>query len=280
MSGLQCRGSFRPVNAYRYARCRRSDPGGRGSVSLALRIPRMASFLSVTWACDGDSNAGGASHEGPVLRILKEWGRRSWRVLTNVCFDSRPGYPPHVELRPRASAPDPNFDPARKYKLRNLRRLPHSPAVVWDVCDLYVSGTCPQRLAPHRAFRGGQRGELWSLVHRASGMGALPAHSSVQRKKHEPRQHHRIPWQWRRGVARSPAGFRKEHPRSDSAGDPCKVYSLSWRGITAEEAQVSMSLWRVCAHARTSHTMHQVLRTDRSRVLRCESSTRCSRWCL
>ena len=147
MSGLQCRGSFRPVNAYRYARCRRSDPGGRGSVSLALRIPRMASFLSVTWACDGDSNAGGASHEGPVLRILKEWGRRSWRVLTNVCFDSRPGYPPHVELRARASAPDPNFDPAVTYELTNLRRLPDSPAVVWDVRDLYVSGTCPQRLA-------------------------------------------------------------------------------------------------------------------------------------
>ena len=116
LSGLQCRGSFRPVNAYRYARCRRSDPGGRGSVSLALRIPRMASFLSVTWACDGDSNAGGASHEGPVLRILKEWGRRSWRVLTNVCFDSRPGFPPHVELRASASAPEAKFNPGVEYK--------------------------------------------------------------------------------------------------------------------------------------------------------------------
>ena len=89
----------------------------------------------------------GACHEGPVLRILERWGEKSWKVMTNVCFDSRRGIPPHVELRASASAPEANFNPAIEYKLVNLRRLWMSRAVVWDVCGLYVSGPWPRRLA-------------------------------------------------------------------------------------------------------------------------------------
>ena len=86
-------------------------------------------------------------HERPVLRILEQWGGKSWFVETNVCFDSRRRIAPHVELRARASAPDPNFDGDVTYELTNLRKLPHSPAIVWDVSGLYVRGTCPPRLA-------------------------------------------------------------------------------------------------------------------------------------
>ena len=141
-------------------------------------------------------------HERPVLRILHELGGKSWKVETNVCFDSRRRIAPHVELRARASAPDPNFDGDVTYELTNLRKLPHSPAIVWDVSGLYVSGTCPPRLAHLTVHYGAdnvKKYHHWFTELREWG--------------HSPHIHQHNA----RSTTRSPAGFRTEHPKATRA---------------------------------------------------------------